>query len=425
MPLKGSAGRQDIRNETKCDNIALCYNNDHDEDQFEDSFATHPEEEEGKPLQEKFIFIEDGHIRGSSPASIVPPLFPSFIRSGVQRKAPFTELKYWIALSLTLDGRDKITKVLQYTSRFLGWWYLSKATTSGICLGHGRRFTSLYKSLGKSRKAFRLGRSIIEIHKISSAGLLGLFYWHLKQQYLEDSYKAKGDDDDNEDCTNEKCPVSISPLFSDNTAPNLYNISHRIMSILSSSLGAVFPPNDELRVQWWKVIGTSLKTICMFGYWMGDNANFLTSSGALDNYSLSEKNRLTRRKLWQDVTGKKANQFYFFATIIGLATNSYAYYRFQPKNALLADQQEHTGKNSSARSPSVKLTERKREEEKQFSLFLALLKSCMDVIVFSNNPGIDLHKKWRGRKNHEAIHCLCGLISASTSLYSNFPDAKV
>ena len=63
-------------------------------------------------------------------------------------------------------------------------------------------------------------------------------------------------------------------------------------------------------------------------------------------------------------------------------------------------------------------------ECRQFELSLALLKSCCDFLVFSNSPGIDLHLKLRGRKNHEGLHCLGGLVSASTVLYNNFPSAK-
>ena len=66
----------------------------------------------------------------------------------------------------------------------------------------------------------------------------------------------------------------------------------------------------------------------------------------------------------------------------------------------------------------------KKIEQKHFELFLALVKSICDVTVFSNNPGIDLHLKLRGKKNHEGLHCLCGLISASTVLYNNFPNAS-
>jgi len=428
---------------------------DDDEEQFEDSFSTPPEEEEKEePPQEQASSLEDKRCSKEAlpPLSPIASMVPSFVHTGLQRKASFTELKYWIALSLSLDGRDKITKVLQYASRFLGWWFLSKVNPRDTSIAHGRRFTSLYKSLGSSRKAFRLGRSINEIHKISSMGLLGLLFWHLKQHYVEDSRKAVEGDQNNEGrdenletkSINEPSKTTTRPSSAGVSSPrvsrsirttltpNFNSISYRILSFVSSSFDAVFPSNDESRVGWWKVIGSALKTIGLLGYWLGDNVNFLTSSGALDNYSLSEKDRLARRKRWQDVTSKKANQFYFFATMIGLATNSYAYNRFQLKNAIAHGQQRIDDDSSKKtereedkdRVRELRMTQQK-QEQKQFDLFLAMLKSCMDVVVFSNNPGIDLHKKWRGRKNHEGLHCLCGLISAGTSLYNNFPDAKI
>jgi len=61
-------------------------------------------------------------------------------------------------------------------------------------------------------------------------------------------------------------------------------------------------------------------------------------------------------------------------------------------------------------------------EKKQFTLFLALLKSICDVMVHSNNPGVDLWMRYRGRKLYEGFHCLLGLTSAATVLYNNYPD---
>jgi len=430
MPPKGTVDKSDTSNDGKYeDGGAIRGNDDEEEDRFE-----HSDEEEKESQRSQHAPIKDGNDSPPTSIGTATSVFPSFVHTGLQRKASFTGLKYWIALSLTLDGRDKITKVLQYSSRFLAWWFLSKVRTSGTYHGHGRRFTNLYKSLGKSRKAFRLGRSINEIQKISNVGLLGLFFWHLKHQYLEDNYERKGNEEVAEECRSgnkiepEEPPssgvssISFSPSTRLAAVPYLEDISQRMFSVLSSSLGAVFPSNDESRIQWWKVIGSSLKTICMFGYWLGDNANFLTSSGALDNYKLSEKDRLALRKRWQDFTGKRANQFYFFAATIGLATNAFAYYRLHQKNALRADEQDQIENGDASRCNAAEL---RKEEEKQFVLFLALLKSCMDVVVFSNNPGIDLHKKLRGRKNHEAIHCVCGLISAGASLYNSFPDSKI
>ena len=60
-----------------------------------------------------------------------------------------------------------------------------------------------------------------------------------------------------------------------------------------------------------------------------------------------------------------------------------------------------------------------------FVFIILSMQSCVDVMVFSNNPGIDLHLKLRGKKNHEGLHCLCGLISASTVLYDSFPNKGI
>ena len=411
--------------EGNCERGHLCDDKggDDDDDQFQDSFSTHPEEWSGENSNDQESIKKEKENDSSSPTRR-SSILPSFVHTGLERKAPFMEMKYWIALSLTLDGRDKITKVLQYSSRLLAWWFLSKARRSKSFRGHAKRFTSLYKSLGKSRKAFRLGRSVHELQKLSSLGLLGLFCWHLKQQQFEDELKTEGGDENGEDCTSAEKAINGDLTTSKSSDLSSSPYLNRILSLLYTSMGAVFLSDEKSRVQWWKVIGTSLKTIGMFGYWVGDNANFLTSSGALDNYNVPERDRLARRKRWLDITGKKANQFYFFATIIGFFTNSYAYYRFQLKNAIEAKHQEEKVENNKSCTLDT-ASEVKEREGKQFVLLLALLKSCMDIVVFSNNPGIDLHKKWRGRKNHEAIHCLCGLISAGTSIYNNFPDGKM
>jgi hypothetical protein len=52
------------------------------------------------------------------------------------------------------------------------------------------------------------------------------------------------------------------------------------------------------------------------------------------------------------------------------------------------------------------------------------LKSSCDVLAFTNNPGIDLWMKHRGRKMNELVHCLCGLISSATVMYNFFPDSS-
>jgi Peroxisomal biogenesis factor 11 (PEX11) len=404
-------------------------NNDHSTERFEDSMEV-PEDED---------------------AAVAPPV-PSFVRTGLQHKASPWQIENWIALSLTLDGRDKITKTLQYVSRLAAWWFVAYGAKSIYAKNQSQRFTALYKALSESRKAFRLGRSITEAHKIASMGLVGLWCWHLKRYIDRLEGKIESEDDDGGKSQPPKpivrrasSNIGWGPMTLEENDGTLtgstrklvrtvssmaYRTVYRPMISRMSSTLAAAAPSKTPSAEWWMATGSALKMLGLLGFWMGDNVNFLTSNGAMDNYRLSPDERAARRKRWQTLASEKANQAYFVGAIAGLVTNAYAYHRFRKDELAKAkkDYQEahqHTTENHvlDKEEQELALKQLKKLQEKQFSLFLALLKSCVDVTVFSNNPGIDLHQKFRGKKNHEGLHCLCGLISAGTVLYNNFPDA--
>eukprot|EP00529_Nitzschia_sp_RCC80_P025724 CAMPEP_0113494938 /NCGR_PEP_ID=MMETSP0014_2-20120614/29358_1 /TAXON_ID=2857 /ORGANISM="Nitzschia sp." /LENGTH=526 /DNA_ID=CAMNT_0000388833 /DNA_START=148 /DNA_END=1728 /DNA_ORIENTATION=- /assembly_acc=CAM_ASM_000159 len=395
--------------------------------------------------------------KGQQAATVVP----SFVSTGLAQKVSPLQVKPWIACALTLDGRDKITKLCQYLSRLLAWWYLTYRHDKV----RSAKFTGLFKTLSSSRKAFRLGRFFIELDKLQSMGLLSMAVWYIQNHLdrLEGKVVPEGSDHEcDESSTSRPRPkvlvrrassnIGWGPMTTDddvipassddknNTKSltrSLSNMAYRkmyrpLLSRMSSTFGGstVSAPSTE----WWKVVGSALKIVGLFGFWVGDNVNFVAGSGALDNYQLTNKDRLALRKKWQTLASENANRAYFLGSVAGLATNAYAYYRFC-KDVVVKAKQEHQeavaggdgddGTDSIDREEQVHSLEKlKRVQQKQFSLFLTLLKSCVDVTVFSNNAGIDLHKKFRGKKNHEALHCVCGLISASTVLYNNFPDAS-
>jgi len=272
-------------------------------------------------------------------------------------------------------------------------------------------------------------------------GLVETLCWHLKQ-YLnkrKDNQNKLKDDDGNLSPSDDGTSFSsLSRSLRTTITRKINSIPDRILSLIPLSSKNINEASPK--VEWWKATSSALKTIGLIGYLLGDNLNFLTSSGALDNYSLSDKDRLSHRKRFQTLVGKRSNQSYFFAAIIGLVTNTYTYYRFlqlQKNTTMLTQGEQQQADDSNNSSDSEEQNEERRienttiqqtttitkeQQQKQFTLFLALFKSCMDVIVFSNNDGIDLHKKWRGRKNHEGLHCLCGILSAGTGLYNNLPD---
>ena len=324
--------------------------------------------------------------------------------------------------------------MLQYLSRFLAWWFLSKVDSPAYAAAHGHRLSNFFKSLSTSRKAFRLGRSIDELYK-----LVELLSRHLRQ------YSRNKDNLSSLLIQNtlEYKNLTFHVAYSSYMSRTLQVISTILTRSISSIPGRMFSfipisSNTEIpKVELWKATGSGLKMIALVGFYLGDNLNFLTSSGTLDNYSLSETDRLSRRKRLQSLFGKKSNQSYFVASIVGLVMNAYSYHRFvQQANKTILTQEQVYDKNTNNDLDEQKEEvdeDRERylqsiatkEQQKQFELFISVLKSCMDVIVFSNNDGIDLHKKWRGRKNHEGLHCLCGLISAGTGLYNEFSDAKI
>jgi hypothetical protein len=197
----------------------------------------------------------------------------------------------------------------------------------------------------------------------------------------------------------------------------------------------------------WKLIGGTLKLLGLMGFWAFDNFSFLTTSGFLDPIHLgnptstsnssgaTKSNSVTsvrtRRKKW---ASENAARCYFMGGLAGLYVNLRSFWIHRNGALAEARRKYHDGSSddssnddngdAQAHAQQQRRNALKKIEQKHFELFLALVKSICDVTVFSNNPGIDLHLKLRGKKNHEGLHCLCGLISASTVLYNNFPNVS-
>mmetsp|Transcript_23765 Transcript_23765/g.51394 ORF Transcript_23765/g.51394 Transcript_23765/m.51394 type:complete len:592 (+) Transcript_23765:308-2083(+) len=537
-------------------------------------------------------------INNNAHAHITTPSLPSIIQTGLAQKRSPLQIKSWIACVLTLDGRDKFTKLLQYTSRLLCWYFavLSKRKTTATAIGGivgaaagtvgavgmqqqyfmalSKRFESLYKSLVTSRKAFRLGRSVIELDKLSSMGwgdYLGYMLLHplaegvanngdvseekggqqsgegmmdvppgstgtlarydthpiLEEEeeeeestshddeldgdessWNEDDEKSVNTDDDGE-TTEEKKLDNNYPLVPSSTKVKVVSRPGRpkLPSRISSNVGwgpsnttsatttnatssgtkgtkeqsssGKPPPNPPTRTvsemgrqmyqpfpsrsssmgsykqvkdtntasipssivsttttatPSYKLIGGTIKLLGLMGFWAFDNLSFLTSSGFLDpirssvsgnggadgiEVDASSNTRMQRKKR----ASEYAVRCYYFGVVAGLYVNARALWDHRKgvlKEAYKRLDEEHDGKEAEIAAQA----HLQQTKQKHFELMLALLKSSCDFMVFSNNPGVDLYLKFWGKKNHEGLHCLGGLISASTVLYNNFPNAK-
>jgi hypothetical protein len=334
----------------------------------------------------------------------ISPLSPSFVAMGLQRKATPLTLKSWTALALTLDGRDKLTKVFQYAARLLAWWFASG--NSGGNQHLAIRFTALYKSLSNSRKAFRLGRSLMEIEKLRTIGLGRLIVWHVRQN-------LGIDDDDDEDRSAQSSskkqqrppkpltrrassnigwgPMTLdeedgiadgrrrTPSFVRSLSSKAYRTIYRpLRSTLSSVMGGGSSqsrpaPTAEL----WTVIGSAFKMIGLLGFWTGDNINYLCSTGFLDDHSLpTAEERLAKRSKLQSLSSIRANQTYFGGSVAGLLVSAYSYMNYRRQKLVVAQQQweEACDDDEGEEEQEQALHHLKKVKEKQFSLFLALLK---------------------------------------------------
>lgn len=380
-------------------------------------------------------------------------------------------MQSWIALSLTLDGRDKMTKVIQYASRLLGFYYeslvLSLTASKFEAMQWSRKakqFRMLQKSLTSSRKAYRFGRSIIEIEKLREMGLLNLLAQYLMQKLgrasnISEMKSGNTSNDDKEEHVGKKITwhPEISPekqqciktkgssasKYSKRTLPRqvssnigwgpstrTFPLYSYIYSSLSGYLEEQSGKDAEIQPSG-KTIATALKLSGLAGFWAADNISYLYSTG-----------------FWESVEerGKKtaifATRSYFLACASGLYLSMKEFLRHrsgplsdatrqvmkcQHKLHKLDIQDKHDSNGTTSRTAGLHELEKANEDlkklqRKHFKNSLALLKSCCDVIVFSNSTGVDLHIKYRGKKMNEGFQAVCGIASACTVLYNNFPN---
>mmetsp|Transcript_22674 Transcript_22674/g.33199 ORF Transcript_22674/g.33199 Transcript_22674/m.33199 type:complete len:346 (-) Transcript_22674:31-1068(-) len=206
----------------------------------------------------------------------------------------------------------------------------------------------------------------------------------------------------------------------------------------------------------WKVLASLFKLIGLGGFWAGDNIAYLYASGFLTDASPPSTQRtMTSSKTLPTKSGRGkdaaifAARSYFFAAVSGLYLNSREFLRYRNgplRKAMddvtkfkMQDRKVRAGgrqKEDVCTTTNLAYDEHEHQREldrledelemakrKHASICIALLKSCCDTIVFSNNQGIDLHLKYGGKKMNEGLHCACGIASALTVLYNNFPSS--
>jgi hypothetical protein len=167
----------------------------------------------------------------------------------------------------------------------------------------------------------------------------------------------------------------------------------------------------------------------MMGYYLGDNVVFLTASGMLDNHHHKDAaSRLLQRQEFQGRVGTISNRCFFVGALTGLLLGLQSYYEFLEATRDLTrrkDKKETEDDDEGAAKGDGSLADEElaRLQRQRLLLLMGLGKSCCDVLVFSNNPGVDLWKKWRGTKMNDGLHATAGMLSAASVLFTKWPTA--
>eukprot|EP00978_Attheya_sp_CCMP212_P043649 scaffold288545_cov54-Attheya_sp.AAC.3 len=309
--------------------------------------------------------------KGNEEQAVLMLPYVSF-SSGIAHKASAKKLSSWISMSLTLDGRDKITKFMQYACRLLAWFY-NGSNSNNLFLAI--RFRALYKALSESRKAFRLGRTITECTKIAEMNWGQFLLNSLVPSHVEDTdatptYTPRPKLPRRVSSNIGFKPESSDDLGSTVISPSLRGSLIRKLSGLTQWIqkDTECPQKNDAPV--WQLVGSTLKMLGLAGFWAGDNVSFIAGTGFLDNYRLeSAQARAQGRGFYVN-----ARSYWTYRT----EALEQAYARLHS-----LEQKNTTTESEADDTLAAKLQEARNGVEKarlkQFQLWLALLKSHLSL----------------------------------------------
>ena len=74
--------------------------------------------------------------------------------------AELINLESFCQLATTYEGRDKITKLFQFFTKFLSWWHLKDCTTTSL------NYLLISEKVKETRQLFRIFKFLFEIKRI-------------------------------------------------------------------------------------------------------------------------------------------------------------------------------------------------------------------------------------------------------------------
>ncbi|CAM9398008.1 unnamed protein product [Scytosiphon promiscuus] len=273
-----------------------------------------------------------------------------------------------------LDGRDKFTKIIQYGARFFVWWFA--ATDPAL----SQRAFKLYRTTQQSRKAFRLLKVLDEVVKL--------------RQILLAAASASGS---------------------------------------SSGAGAEASGAGALVLGYTESL-MSARCLAMGAFWMFDNLNYLTVTETV-NFGVARATRGFSRA-WsvssalfillgidslRKTKRKRQEALAEYAAAVKQSGGGDGYGELQRQER--PEREGGEGDEEAHRRTRLREAVRRANAE-HFKSWLMILKGALDLTCAVNVAGMDLPKRFLGRKLNDGVIGAAGCASALCVLYSSWPARK-
>jgi len=161
----------------------------------------------------------------------------------------------------------------------------------------------------------------------------------------------------------------------------------------------------EKNVPAWLLLFKVLKHVGIGTFWVYDNFLFLNEV-SLSPVEPSTASLCTARG-------------WFLSNLCGLITFSAEMHKAYSKRMLLA---ERLATEQDRDQRALLEDEMQKFSVKQFNSFLMLVKTCCDITVSGNMPGLDIPKKLLGEKLSDGVVGILGMVSGSIICFNNWPN---
>lgn len=343
-------------------------------------------------------------------------------------KVPLS-LKSVVALIRTLEGRDKVTKTIQYACRFLWWYHKNHMPTDET---RGSRFEKMFRASQTARKCFHLLRTFEELEKLQALSSdTKTPQWRRRLMMLRAAAMAVYWFYDN------TCFFIIVKLstFDQRTAIARDGAAWSLANLISVGL-ALYDldqnSKDRRRLE--------DKTVALLKARAGAGR---TSTGISPTHSVAAGSAAegeivgegsTASTVGNGASAKVAGIWSSGASNRSLVNGSGNGVGIDITKELRSRQAvTSTPTTSSSSQPQggdtvadidveEVLVEMARANVKRFDLVGDMLRASCDFVVACNSPGFDLPLRLLGYRLHDGVIGTAGLISAISAVYKAYPS---